>query len=120
MQDTAPFRDYLKSFERCHDVIESSIEFFIRKLEKRGKAGREDLLCESYEEAAMRLEKVIKEQWLEFDSMLSAYVSNPRKNKTGVISTKGALVINTMRFAVKNLMVALSEFAQCTISSATM
>merc|ERR1712129_188883 len=111
VRDTVPFTKYMESFEKCHAVIIQSIVSFIQQLDAVNnpkKAGK----SESDEDMIRNLEQIIASQWMEFESMLFEYIEDKASSSnvlrsSQIISTKGALTMQALRFAVNNLMSSL-------------
>jgi len=123
VRDTVPFTKYMQSFEKCHAVIVDSIQYFIKQLDAENNPRKESSKVvkikrvERDEDIMRKLEMILASQWTEFENMLFEYIETKNSSRVSqIISTKGALTMQALRFAVNNLLASLSKFAECKIS----
>ena len=123
LHDTEPFKNYLKIYTKCHKVIIEAMDYFIKELISENNKNNKNN-NKSYSDIMFEIESTMDHQWLEFENMMNEYrttrslsdIDIDKNNKFQIVSTKGALLINALGFALFNLMKSLSEFAQCKIS----
>ena len=112
VKDITPFSSYLRPFGKYKDVIVRAMDFFVGEF--GGEEEREEENgFECYEDVINALESAIADQWAEYGRFISEYIATKTHDKSRLVTAKGALVRTALTFAVKNLLLSLSEFAQC-------
>ena len=120
VNDITPFSIYLKPFTKYKNIIVGAMEFFVQEFSGEHREQDEEKERDgfkNYEDVTKALEGAISEQWKGHEQFLNEYIETKTMNKSELMTARGALIRTAVTFAVKNMTLSLSEFAQCQLES---